>query len=88
MRDNDLRGNLVAVTQIQIRQILERVLSWPVERQIEVARVLEAIEHSDAKLLDLDEEQTTGIEAAVATANRGEFAEPSEVEALWRNWGA
>ncbi len=71
------------MTNAALQSTLDRVLTWALERQIEAARMLETIERSDSHPFALSGDQIAGIKAALAAADRGEFASDSEVQALW-----
>jgi predicted transcriptional regulator len=73
---------------MDIKKALERVLSWPADRQEDAVRILKTMEASDRRRFALDDEQLAGIDAALAAADRGEFATQDEVDSFWRKWGA
>jgi hypothetical protein len=45
------------MTRNQVKEILDRVLTWPPERQADVAHVVEIMEQQDKTELRLTEEQ-------------------------------
>jgi hypothetical protein len=45
------------MTREQVKEILDRVLTWPPERQEDAAEILMSIEAQDASDYSLDEEQ-------------------------------
>jgi hypothetical protein len=50
----------------QIRAVLDRVLTWPPERQEEAARVLTEMEAQDKADLQLSDEQVAEVERRLA----------------------
>ncbi len=60
---------------------IERVRQWPDERQTEIAEMLLALDADD--FADNDPELNAALDAAIAAADRGEFADPKDVEAFF-----
>jgi hypothetical protein len=54
------------MTEEQVKAVLDRVLTWPRERQEKAARVLREIEEQDASELDLTDEQVAEVERRLA----------------------
>ena len=71
------------MTREQIEEVFERVRTWPIERQEDVAVLLLALEDRSAGVYHLDEEELADIEEAEREAERGEFATDGEVKALF-----
>ena len=71
------------MTKAQIEAVLERVRTWPPERQEDAARVLMAMEAEAASLYRLSAEERADIEAALAEIARGEVASDAEVAAVF-----
>jgi hypothetical protein len=63
---------IVAMTKEQVKKILDRVLTWPPERQADVARVVEIMEEQDKSELRLTDEQAAEVRRRLAnpSANR------------------
>ena len=57
------------MTREQVKEILDRVLTWPAERQADVAHVVKIMEEQDKSDLRLSEEQAAEV--------RRRLAEPS-----------
>jgi predicted transcriptional regulator len=72
---------------MDIKASLDRVLTWPLERQQDAARMLDAMEQANHSHFDLSAEQLAGIDEALAAAKRGEFVPAEEMAAFWKKWG-
>jgi len=57
------------MTRAQVKEILERVLTWPADRQDDAVRVLREMEEQDSSPLRLSAEQVAEV--------RQRLAEPS-----------
>lgn len=66
------------MTKDQIQAVLDRVLTWPEERQEDAARLLLAMEQEAAKPYQLDEEDAADLAAAEEEIRRGEPPVPDE----------
>jgi hypothetical protein len=71
------------MTKDQIDAVLDRVHSWPKDRQEDAVRLLLAMEAEGAGPYQLSPEERADLEAALAEADRGEFASEDEVEAFF-----
>jgi hypothetical protein len=58
-----------AMTRDQVKEILDRVLSWPAERQADIARVVELMEEQDASRYHLTDEQVAEVKRRLAEPN-------------------
>ena len=58
------------MTRDQVKEILNRVLAWPPERQADVARVVELMEEQDGSDLHLSEEQAAEVRRRLADPSR------------------
>ena len=74
------------MTKEQIEQIFERVRTWPMERQEDAAHILLRMEELGVEPYQLDGDERREIEAALAEAERGEFASDEEVEAVFSRY--
>jgi hypothetical protein len=57
------------MTKDQVKEILDRVLTWPPERQAEVAHAVELMEEQDNSTLRLGEEQAAELRRRLAENN-------------------
>jgi predicted transcriptional regulator len=71
------------MTKAQIDEVLERVRTWPPERQEDAVRVLLQIEAAGTEVYRLSDEERAEIEASLEEARRGEFATDEEVAAVF-----
>jgi len=53
-----------------VKTILDRVLTWPTERQADVARVVELMEEQDKSELRLTDKQAAEVRRRLAIPNR------------------
>jgi predicted transcriptional regulator len=74
------------MTRDQIDAILERVRTWPPERQEDAANVLLAMEAEGMAPYELSEEERRDIEEGLAEADRGEFATEEEIAAIFARY--
>jgi hypothetical protein len=54
------------MTKEQVKAILDRVLTWPPERQADVAHVVELMEEQDKSDLQLSDEQAAEVRRRLA----------------------
>ena len=64
------RGYIDDMTRERVKEILDRVLTWPPERQADVAHVVEFMEEQDKSDLRLSEEQAAEVRRRLAEPNR------------------
>jgi hypothetical protein len=57
------------MTKDQVKEILDRVLTWPPERQADVAHVVELMEEQDHSTLRLTDEQLAEVRRRRAKKN-------------------
>jgi predicted transcriptional regulator len=75
------------MTKAEIKAVLDRVLSWPAERQQDAAEMLLMLEAEKGDLYHPSEDEWIAIQEGLDQANRGEFASDEEMEALWKRFG-
>jgi hypothetical protein len=56
----------LSVTDSQVKEILDRVLTWPPERQKDAARVLREMEQQDSSTLRLSADQVAEVRRRLA----------------------
>jgi hypothetical protein len=77
------------MTKEQVKAILDRVLTWPPDRQEDAARMLSDMEEQHASpygLTDTQVEEVVRRRADFATA-RERYATDEEMAALWKKCG-
>jgi len=74
------------MTKAEIDAVLDRVRSWPPERQEEAMRVLLEIEAEGTGVYHLTEEDRRAIELSMEEARRGEFATDEEVATVFNRY--
>jgi hypothetical protein len=57
------------MTREQVKDILDRVLTWPAERQVDVAHMVELMEEQDKSELRLTDEQVADVKRRLADPN-------------------
>ena len=57
------------MTQDQVKKILDRVLTWPAQRQADLAHIAELMEEQDTSDLRLSEEQAAEVLRRLAEPN-------------------
>jgi predicted transcriptional regulator len=74
------------MTKDQIDAVLDRVRTWPPERQEDAVRVLLRMEEAGTEVYELSPEELADIEEGMAEVRRGEFATDEEVAALFNRY--
>ena len=80
---------MTSMTRDQVKEILDRVLDWPPQRQEAAARVLQEMEKQDANPYHLSDDQVAEVERRRADFKAGKerYATDEEVAALWQKCG-
>jgi hypothetical protein len=71
------------MTRNEIEAILDRVRTWPEERQEDAARMLLALEENGSGVYRLDDDERADIEAAIREDDQGRIASDKDVEAVF-----
>jgi len=61
------------MTREQVKELLDRVLTWPPERQADLAEVARIMEQQDKSTLQLTEEQAAEVRRRLAQTNPRTF---------------
>ena len=75
------------VTKDQVKEILDRVLTWPPERQADVAHVVELMEEQDNSKVRLTDEQAGEVRRRLAEKNAKTVTLSEFNERLRRRYG-
>jgi hypothetical protein len=77
------------MTKDQVKQILDRVLTWPPERQEDAVRVLTAMEVQDTSRYHLSDKQAEEVVRRRLNFEEGgeRYATEDEMVALWKKCG-
>ena len=75
------------MTKDQVKEILDRVLTWPPERQADVAEVVTLMEAQDKSALHLTDEQATEVRRCLAEKNPKTVSLAEFNERLRRRYG-
>ncbi len=75
------------MTKERVRKILDRVLTWPSERQEDAARMLELMEEQDTSGLRLSQEQLEEVRRRRAEKNPKTMSLAEFNERLRRRYG-
>jgi hypothetical protein len=73
----------------EIKEVLDRVLTWTPERQEDAARVLIEMEEFDASDYRLSDDQVAEVQRRVAdfASGKEDHATEEEMTALWKKLG-
>jgi predicted transcriptional regulator len=71
------------MTKDQIDAVLDRVRTWPPERQEDAVRVLLQMEEAGTEVYRLSDEELADIEEGLREIERGEVSTEGEVAALF-----
>jgi hypothetical protein len=70
------------MTKDQVKQVLDRVLTWPQEPQEDAAQMLLVLEARQGELYHPDDDEWAAIEEGFAQAKRGEAVSADEIATL------
>jgi predicted transcriptional regulator len=75
------------MTKEQIAEVLDRVRTWPEERQAWAAELLLLLEAQDERPLRVSDEEWEAIQEGNAQAERGEFVSDEDIAAVYKRYG-
>jgi hypothetical protein len=75
------------MTRDQVKEVIERVLTWPLERQEDAAQMLLALEAREGELYHPDDDEWAAIEEGFAQARRREAVSADEIAVLFKQRG-
>jgi hypothetical protein len=73
----------ILMTKEQVKAVLDRVLTWPDERQEAAVEVLLELEAENSGVYHPSDEEWAAIQEGLEQAERGELFTLEEVEARW-----
>jgi hypothetical protein len=71
------------MTRDQVKEIIERVLTWPRERQEDAAQMLLALEAHEGEFYHPDDDEWAAIQQGLDQAKRGETVSADEIAKLF-----
>jgi hypothetical protein len=75
------------MTKDQVREVLDRVLTWPPERQADVVHMVELMEEQDRSDLQLSDEDAADVRRRLAEKNPKTITLAEFKEHLRRRYG-
>jgi len=75
------------MTKDQVKEVLDRVLTWPRERQEDAAQMLLALEAREGEFYHPSADEWAAIEEGFAQAKQGEAVPANEIAALLKPRG-
>jgi len=76
------------MTKEQIKAVLDRVMTWPPDRQKDAVEMLLLLESQEGEMYHPSDDEWDAIQEGLAEAERGEFVSQEEMELLWKRLGA
>lgn len=71
------------MTRDQVKEVIERVLTWPPERQEDAAQMLLALEAHEGEFYHPDDDEWAAIQQGLDQAKRGETVSADEIAKLF-----
>jgi predicted transcriptional regulator len=71
------------MTRDQVKEVIERVLTWPRERQEDAAQMLLALEAHEGEFYHPDDDEWAAIQQGLDQAKRGETVSADEIAKLF-----
>ena len=75
------------MTKAHVKEVLDRVLTWPPERQEDAAQMLLALEAREGEFYHPGDDEWAAIEEGFAQARRHESVSADEIAALFKPHG-
>ncbi len=73
------------MTKDQIKAVLDRVLTWPPDRQRDAAEMLLMLEAKEGELYHPSEDEWNAIQEGLEEAHRGDLVPDEEMKAFWKS---
>ena len=71
------------MTRDQVKEVIERVLTWPQKRQEDAAQMLLALEAHEGEFYHPDDDEWAAIQQGLDQAKRGETVSADEIAKLF-----
>jgi hypothetical protein len=75
------------MTRTEIVAVLDRVRSWPPQRQADLARLALLMEAQDASVEPEDEDTRAAVLEGLSQARRRKFASEKRIAEIWKKFG-
>jgi hypothetical protein len=79
----EIRNVVIFGMSNPLEDVLDRIKSWPQERQDDVARLLDEVERAGTGVVQLSEEERQAVQVGLDQAKRGEFVADVDMAAFW-----
>ena len=66
-----------------LEHVLERVKTWPEERQRDLARLLDEVEQAGTEVYPLSEDERRLVDEGLEQAKRGDFVSDAGMDSFW-----
>lgn len=66
-----------------LEHVLERVKTWPEERQRDLARLLDEVEQAGTEVYHLSEDERRLVDVGLDEAKRGAFVSDKAMDVFW-----
>jgi hypothetical protein len=67
-----------------IDKALNRIRSWPTERQQDLVHMLDEIENAGVQIYEMSEAERQLVQVGLDQAERGDFVSDAEMDAFWQ----
>lgn len=75
------------MTKTEVKEVLDRVLSWPEERQRDAAAMLLMLEAEEGELYHPSNEEWKAVQEGCRQAALGEFVSDEDMATFWKGAG-
>ena len=75
------------MTKQEVKAVLDRVLTWPPERQQDAADMLVLLEAQEGELYHPSDDEWAAIQEGAEQVRQGEIVPDEEMAAFWKRTG-